>query len=175
MNGNDNGDFEALKIQVSYLSNTIYEVKEILRKLGDTITLIHIMEVQSSQHTTDINKLAELLRTIVTRSESTHKDLEKSVDQVKEELDQVKEDLEKQIGESYSKLNTKVDEEKGTWKDRYNVARGVWLGLTFAVFLFGGILVYFVRSNVSDIQDDHDLLFRLRVLGIEEFLKGKKE
>lgn len=160
-----------LEVKVAMLENrtvvtadAILELKNALRRIEDVIGVIRLVESQSTQQQKTVDKLQDQMEGLE-KEMSGHR-LETST-----KLQGVGTSISRQLEDAVTKLQTAmveasaetatalkaVEKKSGTveneWKEKYNIGKGLWLAFSAIWILFGGGIVFFLKSYYNDFQD----------------------
>lgn len=134
-----------LELKVNLLSGSITEIKDSVKRIEDVVSLIKLVEAQANQQTRDVERLTQTVHNL-------HTSIQDSSSEFENKLDTTKRDLTQKILDA----NSKIDANDDKWKERWNLGRGLWLGVTLLLFTFGGVGTFAVSrlySNMSEMYD----------------------
>lgn len=134
-----------LELKVNLLSSSITEIKDSVKRIEDVVSLIKLVEAQANQQTRDVERLTQTVHNL-------HTTIQDSSSEFENKLDVAKRELTKKIADADSKIDANDDK----WKERWNLGRGLWLGVTILLFTFGGVGTFAVSRLYSNISEMYD-------------------
>lgn len=149
-----------LQTRVDILTTTIAEIKDSVRRIEEAVGIIRIIELQAKQQNKELEGLTVSLRS-----------LEGELKQADKDLDSIIEDTQSENSKATSTLSTKLSNHVEEWKEKYNLLRGIWIGVT-AVFSLVGFLFWLqIQDSFRKIEDSSSFIQTIKTLDIEKHLK----
>ncbi len=156
-NGTDIG---VLKVRFDNLSATVAEVRDLIKRIDETVGIVRLVQFQTEQNNREFTSLTSKLHDIT-------KQVATLEDDVSEQMAAMQKELEKKITAVSATGTTR----ENTWKEKYNVFRGVMLAVSAVTMLLSGISVYMVKETTAIIAESYQYTLQLKTIDAIEILK----
>jgi len=149
-----------LEVRVENLSSTVSEVKDLVKRIEEAVSIVRIIQVHAEQHTQEYDKLTSLVRELSQSLSEVDANLHVEISNSKAEL---RKDL-----KSLEDKNNSLEDQ---WKEKYNVLRGLVLGISLLAGALTGISAYLANHASSMVQESYTYMLQLKTIDALDILK----
>lgn len=152
-----------MRVHLDNNNSTIKEIKDIIKGIENAVSVIRVIELEAEQQNKEFTYL-----------KSTVNDLNKS-------LPTLTDDLEKEIAAAKTLLESKlsglsktVDDREMIWKEKYNMLRGIIIGVTATITVLSAVAGILLKENAAKIEQSYNYFMQLKTVDALEKLKKVK-
>ena len=153
-------DIGILQVRVDTLAETLSEVKNLIKRIEESVGIVRIVQVHSEQHAQDYARLTSLVHS-----------LSQSVSDLEDEFHAEVTNSKAEVIREIKTLEDTSSTRESHWREKYNTFRGIVMGLTLVTGLLSGIAVYMAGNATTMITESYQYILQLKTIDALDVLK----